>query len=184
MKKLLLPFFFIGTIAMMIVMAKTGAPLKTPSTPKGILDLEFAYNTEKVNTVIKAWDWQPGRSIDNNGIARINTYFDFIFLFFYSGFLFLACRRIAQNMKGPVVRAGNIIAFAAMIAGFLDILENAGMLLSLNGHISATIAFLTCFFSMIKWVLALIAVLYVLTGFLILAWRRITTRPSRNGLSL
>ena len=94
-------------------------------------------------------------------------------LFFYAGFLFLACKKIASNIKGPVATAGNIIAKGALVAGFLDILENAGMLYTLSYHDSSAIAFATTFTSVIKWVLALIAVLYVLTGLLVLAYRRI-----------
>jgi len=171
MKKLLLPLFFIGTIAMIVVMAKTGAALKTAATPHGILDLEFAYDTAKTSVVMNAW--APANGLDNIASAKTNTYFDFLFLFFYSIFLFLACRKIAQNIKGPVAKAGNAIATGALLAGLLDILENLGMLISLGGHVSGTIAFLTTFFSVIKWGLAIIAVLYVLTGLLTLGWQRI-----------
>jgi hypothetical protein len=54
-KKYRLLFLFAGTLVMIVVMVKTGAPLKTPATPKGILDLEFAYNASKAYTVINAW---------------------------------------------------------------------------------------------------------------------------------
>lgn len=149
---------------MIFVMAKTGAVLKIPATPQGILNLEFAYNTAQTNNIINAWQLtgQP-----NNLLAAIyNTFYDFIFLFFYAGFLFLACKKTAANLQGPVARAGSIFARAAILAGILDVLENTGMLLTLHGHTSNIIAFLTVFFSVIKWMLAIIAVLYVLTGLL------------------
>jgi len=171
MKKLLFPVFFIGTIAMIFVMSMTGATLKTPATPHGILDLEFAYDAAKTSAVMNAW--APVNGLDNIASAKTNTWFDFLFLFFYSIFLFLASKRIAKNIKGPVARAGNIIATAALFAGFLDVLENTGMLISLGGHGSGTISFLTTFFSVIKWALALIAVLYLLTGLLVLGWQKI-----------
>jgi len=170
MQKLLLPFFFTGTIAMMVVMAKTGASLKTAATPLGILDLEFAYNTAKASAVINTW--AIVNHIDNITAAKANTYLDFLFLFFYSAFLFLACKKIALYIKGPVGRAGNLIAVAALAAGLLDVLENLGMLISLGGHVSGPITFLTTFFSVIKWVLALFAVLYVLTGALVWSYRK------------
>ena len=171
MKKLLLPFFFLGSIAMMVVMLKTSASLKTDATPMGIIDLEFAYNTTKTSAIINAW--APTAELDNIAAAKINTYCDFLFLFFYAGFLFLACKKIAAKITGPVAKAGNIIAKAALLAGFLDVLENAGMLLTLNNQGSSTVAFCTTFISIIKWGLALIAVLYVLTGLLVLTYRRI-----------
>lgn len=167
MKKLLLPFFLIGSIAMMVVMAKTGASLKTTATPLGILDLEFAYTTAKTASVLKAW------TPDNIAPAKVNTYFDFLFLFFYSFFLFFACKKISENYTGPVAKAGNFISKGALLAGFLDVLENAGMLISLNGHDSSSVAFGTTFFSVIKWVLAIIAVLCLLTGLLNLAFRKL-----------
>ncbi len=169
MKKLLLPFFLIGSIAMIFVMAKTGATLK-PATPHGILDLEFAYNTAKTTKVLNAW--APANGLDNIAAAKINTYWDFLFLFFYAGFLFLACKKIAANTTGSFSKAGNAIAKGALWAGFLDVFENAGMLLTLNSQGSDTIALSTTIISVIKWVLALMAVLYMLTGLLVLAFRK------------
>lgn len=168
MKKYTIPFFLLGSLVMIYVMAKTGAPLKTASTPLGILDLEFAYNTAKTTSVINAW--APS---DNITAAKLNTRLDFLFLFFYSGFLFFTCKRIAGSFHGTVAKAGLLIAKGAILAGLLDILENIGMLIALNGHISGSIAFCTTFFSVIKWGLALISVLYVVTGLLVLAYRKI-----------
>ncbi len=173
MKKLLLPLFFLGTIAMIFVMVKTGASLKTVSTPHGILDLEFAYNTTKTTTIINAWQPSFTESFGKIAAAKLNTQCDFLFLFFYAGFLFLACKKIAANINGPVAKAGNIIAKGAIAAGIFDMIENAGMLLTLNNYHSSAIAFGTTFFSVIKWGLALIAVLYVLTGLLVLAYRKL-----------
>ena len=168
MKKLLLPFFFIGTIAMVLVMNKTGATLKTLSTPLGIIDLEFAYNAAKTISIINTWE-----QTNNITVAKINTYWDFLFIFFYAGLLFVACKKIAFNIKGYVAKAGNTIAKGAILAGFFDVLENAGMLLTLNNQGSETIAFLTTFSSVIKWGLVIIAILYSLTGLLVLAYRKI-----------
>ena len=167
MKKYTIPFFLAGSLVMIYVMATTGATLKTASTPLGILNLEFAYNFQKVTAVINAWI--PSGNI---AAAKFNTWLDFIFLFFYSLFLFFACERIAQTYKGILFHTGNIIAKGALLAGFLDVLENTGMLISLNDHTSNSIAFCTTFFSVIKWGLALMAVLYVLTGTLILGYRK------------
>ena len=170
MKKLLLPFFFIGSMAMIVVMTKTGAILKTPEAPNGILNLEFAYNTAKTTPIIISW-----ASINHADViaaAKINTCWDFLFLFFYAGFLFLACKKIAANTRGAFAKAGNIFAKGALLAGVLDIIENTGMLLTLNNQGSSAIAFCTTFFSIIKWALALIALLYVLTGLLALAFRK------------
>ncbi len=173
MKKFLLPFFLIGTGVMMVVMAKTGAPLKTSATPLGILDLEFAHTAEKVSKVIAAWSQPDGAN--RVAAAHTNTYCDFLFLFFYAGFLFLACRKIAAAFKGPVTVWGNHIGRGALLAGLLDILENSGMLLSLSGSVSDGTALFTTVVSIIKWSLAILAVLFLVTGLLALGLRKRST---------
>ena len=105
MKKYLIPFFLLGSLIMVYVMTKTGAPLKTAATPHGILDLEFAYNTTKTNAIIEAWSKRD--ITDNIEPAKFNTWLDFIFLFFYSIFLFLAAKKISTQFGGGFGRAGN-----------------------------------------------------------------------------
>ncbi len=153
---------FIGTLLMIIVMQQTGAPLKTNDTPNGMLDLEFAGSTSKADLVINAW--KKTESTDNIQAAKLNTELDFIFLLFYAIFLHQGCRSIAGLHTGIVSNIGLILANGAIAAGILDILENIGMLLSLHGYINSTVILLTFTFSMIKWVLALSALLYLLVG--------------------
>jgi hypothetical protein len=162
MKKYVLLILLAGTAVMIVVMTKTGATLKTTVTPKGILDLEFANTISKAMIVTRAW--APAGSTDNINAAKINTYLDFIFLIFYSLFLFFTCKKIGRISSGSFGKAGMLIAKGALIAGFLDILENAGMLYTLSGHLSGDITLFTTTCSRIKWGLALIAVLYCLSG--------------------
>jgi hypothetical protein len=150
-----IPLLFIGTISMIVVMGKTSAPLKTASTYKNILWLELAYNNEKTGDILKDW----GSS--NIEVAKTNTYFDFIFIFCYTLFLFFTCKKTALISKS---KTGIWIARGALWAGFLDVLENAGMLATLSGNRAEGIAFATAFCSAIKWVLVIIAVVYLLAG--------------------
>ena len=170
MKKLIIPTLFIGTIAMIVVMAKTGATLKTPVTPKGILDLEFAYTTAKTTVVTEAW--ANNNFINNITVAKINTCFDFIFLFFYSFFLFFTNKKIAEISSGKFGTIGLIIAKGALLAGLFDIAENVGMLITLSGFSSGTIAFITTICSLIKWGLAFIAIAYCIVGLTYLTGKR------------
>jgi hypothetical protein len=150
---------------MIVVMAKTGVTLKTAATPNGILDLEFANTASKAAIVTRAWT--PG-AVDNISAAKTNTYLDFIFLVFYSLFLFFAGKKIARISNSTFGKAGLLIAKGALVAGFLDILENAGMLYTLSGHSSGTIALFTAICAMIKWGLALSAAMYCLAGLIYL----------------
>lgn len=170
MKKYSLLILLVGTAVMILVMTKTGATLKTPATPKGILDLEFANTTSKAMAVTMAWE--PANGLDNISAAKTNTWLDFIFLVCYSLFLFFSCKKIGRIGKGNFGKAGIVIAKGALVAGFLDILENAGMLYTLSGHISGNIAFFTAACSLVKWALGLLAVLYGLAGLIYLLSQR------------
>ena len=153
-------------------MTKTGAPLKTPATPKGILDLEFAYNKTKAAVVINAWSGTG--AADNIHAAKINTWLDFIFLFFYALLLYYSCKEIAASFDGFLFITGRFLAKGALIAGLLDMLENAGMLITLNGTLSDSFTMLTVVFSLIKWVLALAGVVYTVVAGSVLLFRKIS----------
>lgn len=160
MRKYFFPIVAVGSLVMVILMSKTSATLKTPATPLGILNLEFAYNAAKAGTVLNAW--QPNERIDNIEIAKFNTWLDFIFLFFYSLFLYKASKMLSGTYKGTLQKTGLLLANGAILAGLLDIMENAGMLFTLQGNINNTILLLTTAVSIIKWILALAAVAYLL----------------------
>jgi hypothetical protein len=165
-----------GTLIMIVVMGKTGATLKTPTTPIGILNLEFASNTQTVNGILLAW--QKTGSTDNLKAATVNTMLDFIFLFFYSLFLYSLCNSIAINLGGMLADAGKIIAKGALVAGGFDIIENIGMLLSLNGHLNSAIAMVTFIAAVIKWCFVVFILLYVITGGFVVLLNKVQKKPS------
>ena len=119
---------------MKVVIAKTGAPLKTPSTPEGILDLEFAYHKAAASVVVNSWAGTGGFNIIR--AAKVNIWLDFIFLFFYALLLYYSCNAIASSFDGFLFIAGRLIAKGALAAGLLDVIEKAGMLITLNGMLS------------------------------------------------
>ncbi len=161
MKKYLLLFLLSGTFVMMGVMAKTGESLNDPpQTPCGILNLEFAYNTALSQQVITAW--APAEGIDRITAAKNNTWLDFIFLFFYSLFLFQLCNVLSHTVKAWWYAAGKWLAKGALIAGVLDMLENTGMLLTLYGNIHNAISIFTFTCSLLKWLLVIAALLYII----------------------
>lgn len=155
-------FVIAGTLIMAYVMAESGRSLKTPETAMGIINLEFASTKEKVNAVLNAWSYPGTNNIDNISVAIQNTWFDFIFLFFYSLMLFYACLSISYSMTGFLNKTGKWLATGSLYAGLFDIIENAGMLISLNGYTSNLVAIITATFSVLKWILVLCAVSFIL----------------------
>lgn len=155
-------FIIAGTLIMMFVMMSTGKTLKTKATPLGIINLELAWNSSRADHVISAWSVPAPGNIDNIKVAIQNTWLDFIFLFFYSLFLFYLCLSISESSKGIIKVTGKLMAMAALNAGMLDIFENAGMLFTLNNFSSNGIALFTAVCSALKWFLVLCSVLYIL----------------------
>ena len=159
MKKPLFPLIIIGTVIMIVVMVKTEAPLKTPATPAGIINLELAFDTAHSNKTIAAWT-----SVNAIGAAKINTYWDFLFIFFYSLFLFLCCKKLSAKFNPGTWKRKAALFFskAILVAALLDMAENSGMLLTLNGSGASSVILITSLCSAVKWVLVLLTVLYVL----------------------
>lgn len=162
-ERFLLLFFAAGTFVMIFVMAVSGKPLKTHFTPHGIIDLEFAYSKLKVLNILSNWKENVVDKVDRISTAKINTYLDFIFLFFYAPFLFLCCKKLHQvpNLKNNKT-AGLLIGKGALLAGAMDILENTGMLKSLQGSPSQSIAMFTTAASVIKWTLVFAAIIFII----------------------
>ncbi len=167
MQKFIFPFLFIGSITMACIVTMTGTPLTTDKTPHGILDLELAYNVSKVDTVIKAWSPSPMNTVSKIDVAKINTWWDFLFLLFYAPFLFMVCKKISRSYRtgSMVSKAGIFFAKAILIAGIFDAIENIGMFQSLNGNISSTIALYTASVSFIKWGIVVCCLLFILVSF-------------------
>lgn len=175
MRKLNHWFILAGTVTMFYVMGVTGRILKTAETPLGILDLEFANNSVKTGEIMSAWSNTEADTSDKISAAIKNTWLDFIFIFFYSFLLFHTCRIISKKFKGPLLKTGNALALGALLAGSLDVAENTGMLITLNGHVSATVAMLTSIFAITKWMIVI-----TILAFIILTGPVALTRQFRN----
>lgn len=179
MKKLLFPFFIIGTVIMMMVMGSTGKPLKTATTPNGIVNLELAYNTTKINAVFKAW--QINTTTSKIPAAKTNTYWDFLFIFFYAGLLYLCCRKFYEKYKhaGFFYNTGGLLAKAVLVAAALDVIENMYLLKLLDGNITNAFATACSACAMVKFTLLIMAVVYILISLAKLAF---TKRLSEAGV--
>ncbi len=112
---------------MIVVMRWEGASLKTPTTPRAILDLEFADNAHRLNEVLSVW---------SVAVVKGNIWLDFLFIVSYVLFLSIAAEYSAMKWPAGFGRQlGLFMARAAYIAGVLDISENLLMLQSIAGSL-------------------------------------------------
>lgn len=159
--KVLLPLF-IGTVAMIVMLQIQGKDLSTPQTPLSIVNLELAKTPEEAQAVLAAW--KPDASSNLIAVAHTNVLLDFIFIPFYSLFLFAACRKIRYHSTKWQKMTGKNFAYGALIAGGFDIVENTFMLQTLHNNYGLFSTFITFVCAAAKFLLAGMALLYVLLG--------------------
>ena len=149
------------TLAMVFVMQLTGKPLKTATTPIGILNLEFASTSASVQNVVTAWQ---DKEVMN--AAKLNAWLDFLFLISYGALFYFLCKQFASRFKTNSLlhRMAIIGSILAVVAAVMDMLENAGMLMSLNGNVSTGVAAFTFISSFIKWAAVAYCVCFILVA--------------------
>jgi hypothetical protein len=153
MKNLILIFFSIGLIFMLFMMMKTGGILKTPQTPTGILNIEFAHDTADMKRILRAWAAVKSEGKTVVEAAKTNTYWDFAFIFFYAGFFFYGNTILSQKFRGRFIKICEWASVAALFAGLFDCCENGLILTSLSGKHTPMIVSLTKLFAILKFTL-------------------------------
>ncbi|MGE5106772.1 MAG: hypothetical protein ACM3H8_04475 [Sphingobacteriales bacterium] len=160
--KVLLPLFA-GVIVMIVILQRQGGSLRTKDTKLGIVSLEFAKTKEEAQEVLEAW--KPSDTNNLTEIARKNILLDFIFIFFYSLYLFAACRKIRYHTTKWQKKVGKNFAYGALLAGGFDIIENGIMLQTLSGDYGTFSTLITFVCAVTKFTLLGFAILYILLGF-------------------
>lgn len=156
----LLFLLFAGTVVMIAVMRWHGAPLITSVSKAGIVSLEIAKTKEHADVIINTWASVSSINVIQHAIT--NTYIDFVFIIFYALFLYTYCYFISFKQKKWAATLSRTLALAALIAGMCDVIENYFMLQMLQQSVTATYAFLSWLFAVIKFGLLLAAILWSL----------------------
>jgi hypothetical protein len=123
-----------------------GSSLVTPQSPKGIIDLEFAKTSAKLQQLQFFW---------NHGTVLQNIYLDFLFIAAYTWFLFGACKTM-NNSKS------NLFSGLAISAAAFDVLENFLMILVWNERFSPSILQIVFYVAAIKFLLIVIVIGYLI----------------------
>lgn len=103
----------------------TGAPLRTNAAPSGIISFEFAGTLANAQTMVHSW------GALGQVYAGLNLGFDFVFIITYVIAIGLGCVIIARGGFLPAV--GVALAWAMIVAGLLDCIENYNLIQILLG---------------------------------------------------
>lgn len=147
----------LGTVALSFYLTKHGEPLRKAGYAIGKFELAFKQaNAEKI---VKAW----GEA--NVSIARADIHLDFAFIACYSLLLAMVCNGAASHLQGAWQTAGVVLAWGMLAAGLLDCLENAGMLMMLDGNYGPVLWVSIC--AATKFALILIGLSYIFAAHLV-----------------
>lgn len=130
----------------------------------GVLDLEFAWTPEQIETIFSAW------GAEGRGLEALAVWWDFGFIPSYGFFIFGAVLLVARRLNGKARDFGPIMSLTPLIAGGFDVIENISLLLMLNsgGPINATIPFIASLCATIKFSILIIGIIYFFVGLLLL----------------
>ncbi len=147
----------IGCVIMLIIMRWQGAGLITPVSPKGIVDLELATTTLRVQELLLRW---------NMASLKMNIWLDFLFIVSYVLFFSIATETVSNKWPDPgfMRKAGLWLARLAYVAGVFDIAENLLMLQTVSGNHTNASLHLTYYCAILKFGLIACIVVYLLVS--------------------
>ena len=130
---------------MIVVMRWQGSALISPQSPNGIIDLEFAKTSGRLQQLKLFWNYEA---------VLQNIYLDFLFIISYTWFLVTACKAVS-NKRSTTFSA------LAISAGAFDVLENFLMILVWSGRFKPSVLQKVYYVAAIKFLLAGIVVGYL-----------------------
>ncbi len=128
-----------------------GARLKPP----GIIRFELAFTASNARRIVSGWT-----GLRHVAIRQVCC--DYIFILGYACSLLFICLHTAdyasQRGHAELGRVAQLAGYGAVLAGVLDGIENAGLLLMLTRRITTSIVLVTSLCASVKFVLAIVAI--------------------------
>jgi hypothetical protein len=144
-----------ATLALATVLSIRGKSLQTPDAPRGVLSLELAWSQAGADAVLGSWS----ESLRDE--ARTQIRLDFLFLVVYPLALSLSCAWLAESPLDSMAPAGVFIAWAVLLAGPLDLIENVTMLRMISAGATTALARLAAWCAGLKFTLVFAALGYL-----------------------
>jgi hypothetical protein len=138
-------------------------PLKTAVSPSGIISFELAGNLLKIESILSTWG-PVGKMY-----AGLNLGLDYLFIGAYVGAIGLACALLGGGLVRhvrPLGLVGTFLAWALLLAGALDCLENYALIRLMLGAEDNTLAVVARSCAIPKFVIILAGIGYVIVGLL------------------
>jgi hypothetical protein len=148
----------------MLALQLLGAPLRTEASPAGIVSFELAGNIANSERILESWD--PGAHV----YAGLNLGLDFLFIDAYVGAIGMGCVLVGSMLgrrSHPLGAAGRYLAWAVVLAGVLDCVENYALIRLLLGSRQAWLAAAAQWCAVPKFLIVLAGLIYVALGLIL-----------------
>ncbi|MBM3144801.1 MAG: hypothetical protein FJ010_07485 [Chloroflexi bacterium] len=148
-------------LAVMAAMNLIGAPLKTETAPAGIISYELAGMVSEAGKILASWD-APAREH-----AAFVQGLDFLFIPIYAGAIALGCRMasgVLRRKGWALASLGAPLAWLALLAALLDVIENIALVLMLFGAPANPWPQIALWCAVPKFTFVALGILYALFG--------------------
>lgn len=149
--KIKLLLSFLAMALMIFVMRWQGETLVTEVSPRGIIDLEFARTTERLQQLQAVWQWKD---------LQLNIFLDFIFISAYTWFFATSAIRVKKHWDWT--RISLLFITLAYLAGMLDVVENIFMYIAFTNNIGASGLKFIFYCAKVKFILIAVLIFYLL----------------------
>jgi hypothetical protein len=150
----------LASVCIWIIFRWQGSVLVTDITPNGIIALEFCDNLLRLEAILAKW---------NIAAAVKIVYLDFFIILSFTSMFYFGSLQIHKYSYRSFLRQftkGAVIF--SFVPGIFDVLENVGMLITLNGSRNVFILQSTSWVATFKFATAAIIVLYLLVSLLVI----------------
>jgi len=160
--------FILALLISQFIMAPIEAELKG-STGYGVIEFEFAWTSEQINTIFKAWGSEGKKK------EAFVTYVDFLFIPCYSLFMAGCILLVTRNLEGKLQEIGLYMTILPFIAGIFDVIENISLLLMLtyDAFIWSLSPFIASLCATIKFSLIFIAIIFFIAALIIVIIKKL-----------
>jgi hypothetical protein len=135
-------------------------PLKNEVAPKGIVSFELAGSLQNSIDVLNSWD------ANAKLYAGLSLGFDYLFMLMYSLLLFVLIKYVTSKFtKKSVVKFGNFLAIAMLLAGIFDAIENYSLIQLYLGNLEQIFSTVAYYSANLKFSLIGIGLLYIIIGY-------------------
>jgi len=170
--KILILITIIAFISLLIIQITVMSPIETElksTTGYGVLDFEFAWVPEVINSIFTAWG--PG----GIGKETFATCIDFLYLLSYSIFGFGLVLVPIRWAEGKLQEIGLFMSLTPLIAGVFDVIENINLLIMLGNPSSfqSFIPFVASLSTVLKFGLLFAGIIFLVIALLLMLISRL-----------